>query len=58
MVRSLHPSVWSLKKKVGVSGTKHLVLEGGGLKFVADMGIAKEALGENPDLQAQSGFSV
>jgi len=46
--------VWSLKKRVKASGTKHLVLEGGGLDFVADFALAKNALEEYPDLQAQS----
>ena len=45
---------WSLKKRVDVSGTKYLVLERGGLDFVADIALAKNALGEYPDLQAQS----
>jgi len=43
----------SLTKRTEVSGTKYLVLEGGGLDFVADIALAKNALCEYPDLQAQ-----
>jgi len=45
---------WSLKRRVEVFGTNHLILEGGGLEFVADIAVAENALGEYPDLQAQS----
>jgi len=45
---------WSLKKsRVEASRTKHLVLEGGGFEFVADIALAKYALLEYPDPQAQ-----
>eukprot|EP01040_Poterioochromonas_malhamensis_P016384 gene16384-18583_t len=42
---------WSLTERTEVSASEHLVHEGGGLEFVAT---AKNALGEYPDLQAQS----
>jgi len=45
---------WSLKKMVEVSGTKYLVIEGGGLDFVADIALAKYALLEYPDPYVQS----
>jgi len=45
---------WSLRKRVEVTGTNHLPLEGGGIEFVADLAVAKNALGEYPDPHAQS----
>ena len=43
-----------MNKRVEASETKHLVLEGNGFEFVADIDVAKNALGEYPDPQVQS----
>jgi len=45
---------WPLTERTEVSETEHLVLEGGGLEFVSDIALAKYALLEYPDPQAQS----